>query len=107
MRNASRISCDRRDDGGIVGEYEPSDRCTLKDIEAMVEDMLEAVDDDGETEYEDVKISPEVIQIEKLGMVTVFELLLEPKKYLRRHSTVGPDADEARELRKLDRSMRG
>jgi hypothetical protein len=103
VRNATRISCHRRDDGSIVGEYEPSDRCTIKDIEDMVEDMLEAIDDNGETEYKDVQITPEVIVVEKIGQVTVFELLLSPKKWLRKLPTIGPDADEARAMKAQNR----
>jgi hypothetical protein len=101
-----RISAHRRDDGSICAEYEPRDRCSMGDIEDMMLDMLAEVGD-GNIEYEDVEVSPEIITIQKIGQVTVFELLLRPKEYLRRLPRTGPNADEARELRLLERSMRG
>jgi hypothetical protein len=107
MEKWIRISAHRRDDGSICAEYEPRDRCSMGDIEDMMLDMLEAVDDPGEMEYEDVQVSPEVITVERIGRVPVFELLLRPKEYLRKLPRTGPGADEARELKKLERSMRG
>lgn len=107
MRMATRISAHRRDDGSICAEYEPADRMTMADLEKCVEDMLDAVDDDGNIEYEAVQISPESVVVEKIGRIIVFEFLLEPKKYLRKLPAHGPTADEARELKKMERSMRG
>jgi hypothetical protein len=75
MRNATRISCHRRDNGSILAEYEPQDRISLRDIELMVEDMLLTVNDDGEHSYE-WSISPEIITIEKVGTIAVLEIKL-------------------------------
>jgi hypothetical protein len=100
MRNTTRISCHRRDDGSILGEYQPEDRMNLTDIEKCVEDMLDAVDDDGEHEY-DWTLSPEIVTIEKIGTIAVLEIMLTSSTLCGRRSydQTGPDADEIRSLR--------
>jgi len=107
MEKYKLISAHRRDDGTVVAEVEPADRMTISDFGKCEEDMLKEVGDNGEIEYDPVLISPEVIMTEKFGEVTVFEMWLRPKEYLRKLPSRGPDADEARELRLLERSMRG
>jgi len=101
MRNATRISCHRRDDGSIVGEYEPCDRISLKDIDLMVDDMLMTVDDNGEHSYE-WSISPEVVTIQKVGTLAVLEVVLTSSTLAGRmkHTPGGLGADELRSIRR-------
>jgi hypothetical protein len=109
MRNATRISCHRMDDGSIVGEYRPEDRMSLSDIEKCVEDMLDAVDDNGEHEYS-WTVSPEIITVEKIGTIAVLEIKLTSTTRCGRiqHDEYGNglDADEIRSLR-AQNSVRG
>ena len=107
MRNATRISCHRRDDGSILAEYQPEDRMSLSDIEKCVEDMLDCVMDEGNHAYE-TTISPEIVTIQGIGTIAVLEIELRSSTICGRResdSAYGLGADEIKGL--MLRSARG
>jgi hypothetical protein len=103
MRNATRIDVYRRDDGSIVGQYEACDRMSVADIESCRNDMLDAVDDEGEHEYT-ATFSPEIIKVNGVGDVAMLEILLTSPTLTgiddRDRTPGGPGADELRSIRR-------
>jgi hypothetical protein len=99
VRNATRIEAYRRDNGSICGTYQPEDRMSLADLEGCVNDMLDAVDDEGNHEYS-WTLSPEIMTVQGIGTIAVLEIELTSSTICgRREESQGIGADEIRAIR--------